>query len=72
MSKCNSVWWKVKYCRLPMLALFVLSGQMCPNVGCKMVRIAIVLHNQGACGESFCIAIQLTRLKGCGGGSGMP
>jgi len=37
-----------------------------------VVRIVILPDDQGACGESLCIAIRLARLKRGGGGTGRP
>ncbi len=32
MSKCKTDWWKVRYCRLSMLAVLMLSGRRWPKV----------------------------------------
>jgi len=59
----------MRYCLLLMLAVFMLSGRMCPRVGCDVVSMAIVPHYKGACGESVCIALRLTLRNGGSGGT---
>jgi hypothetical protein len=55
---------------MPMLAVFMLFGRRCPRVRCNVVSMAIVPHDQGARGESVCIAIRLTLRNGGSGGTG--
>jgi hypothetical protein len=63
MRQCKRDWWKLRYCRLLMLDVFMLSGRMWPRVRLRAVRMAIVLHDHGACRKSFCIAIRFTLRK---------
>jgi len=53
-----------------MLAVFMLSGRMCPRVRCNVESMAIVPHDRGARGESVCIAMRLTLRSGGSGGTG--
>ncbi len=46
--------------RVVMLAVFVLSGRICPKVRWRVVLIAIVPHDHGACGKSFWMAMRFT------------
>ena len=55
---------------MPMLAVFMLSGRMCPRVRCKVASMTIVPHEQGARRDSVCIAVRLTLRKGGSGGTG--
>jgi len=70
MSQCNRDLRKVRYCRLPMLVMFILSGQICPRVRCNVVSMAIVPHDQGESGKSVCIAMRFTLRNGGSGGTG--
>jgi len=53
-----------------MLDVFMLSGRMCPRVGFSVASMAIATHDQGARGESVCIAMRLTLRNGGSGGAG--
>ena len=53
-----------------MLAVFMLSGRMCPRARCNVVSMIIVSRDQGANGESACIAMRLTLRNGGSGGTG--
>jgi len=70
MIHCKRDWWKVRYCRLLMLAMFMLSGRMWPKVRWRVVRMAIVPHDHGACRNSFCIAMRFTLRREDSGGAG--
>jgi hypothetical protein len=59
----------MRYCRLLMLAVFMLSGRMCSRVRCNVVSMATVPHDQGASGESVCITVRLTLRNGGSGGT---
>ena len=55
MAWCSvSIWWRV------MLFVAMRSGRMLPRVRCSSVRIAIVPHDHGGMGASFCMAMRLT------------
>ena len=53
-----------------MLNVFMLSGRICPRVRCNVISMAIVPHDQGARGESVCIAMRLTLRNGGSGWTG--
>ena len=72
ISQCSRDWWKVRYCLLLILAVFMLSGRMFPSVICSVVSMAIVPQDQGARGKSACIAMRLTLRNGGIGGAGRP
>ena len=52
-----------------MLAVFMLSRRMSSKVRCDVVSMAIVPCDQGASGESVCIAMRLTLRNGGSGGT---
>ena len=53
-----------------MLVVFMMSARMCPRVRCNVVSITIVPHDQGASGESVCIAMRLALRNGGSGRAG--
>jgi hypothetical protein len=50
MSQWRTAWWDVRTLRLGILDVLILSGRKCPNVRWRVVSIAIVPHDQAACG----------------------
>ena len=60
MSKRKMSWCRVSICCRVMLFVAMRSGRMLPRVRCSSVRIAVVPHDQGGTGASFCMAIRLT------------
>ena len=60
MSQCKRAWSRLSICWRVILLVGMRSGLVLPRVRWSIVRIAIVPHNQGAKGESFCMAIRLT------------
>ena len=61
MSQCKRAWCRLSICWLVILLVGMRSGRVLPRVGWSIVSNATVPHDQEAKGESFYIAIRLTR-----------
>jgi len=60
-SQRKRAWCRLSISWLVILLLGMRSWRALPRVRWSIVSIAIVPHDQGAKGESFCITIRLTR-----------
>ena len=58
MSHCKRAWCRLSICWRVMLFAGMRSGRVFPRVRCSVVSIAMVPHDHGSRGESFCIAIR--------------
>ncbi len=60
MSQRKRAWCKLSICWRVILLVGMRYGRVFPRVKCSVVSIAIVPHDHGSRGESFCIAIRWT------------
>ncbi len=56
MSQRKRAWCKLIICWRVIMLVGMRSGRVFPRVRCSVVSIAIVQHDHGSRGESFCIA----------------
>jgi hypothetical protein len=58
MSQRKRAWCRLSMCWRVMLLAGMRSDRVFPRVRCSVVSIAMVPHDHGSRGESFCIAIR--------------
>ncbi len=61
MSQRKRAWCRLSICWRVMMLVGMRAGRVLLSVRCSVVSIAMVPHDHGSRGESFCIAIRWTR-----------